>query len=93
MPIIVSITFPGNQAQPDEVAETTDLSSRLLIEIERMPIQFRTILTLYHLEEMKYHEIAEILQLPEGTVKNYLFRARKKLKERLLVKYRVEELV
>ncbi len=86
-------TFPGDQAQPDDTAETADLSSRLQIEIERMPIQFRTILTLYHLEEMKYNEIAEILQLPEGTVKNYLFRARKKLKERLLVKYQMEELV
>jgi len=86
-------TFPDNQAQPDQIAETTDLSSRLQVEIERMPIQFRTIVTLYHLEEMKYHEIAKILQLPEGTVKSYLFRARKLLKERLMKKYVVDELV
>lgn len=48
-----------------------------------LPHQYRLILTLYHLEEMSYPEIVEITKMPEGTVKNYLFRARKKLKELL----------
>jgi len=42
---------------------------------------------------MKYHEIGEILELPEGTVKSYLFRARKLLKQRLTAKYKPEELL
>jgi RNA polymerase sigma factor (sigma-70 family) len=78
---------------PDTSTEHQDRSSRLQVEIDKLPVQFRTILTLYHLDEMKYHEIGEILELPEGTVKSYLFRARKLLKQRLLVKYEVEELV
>ena len=52
-------------------------------ELEKIPARYGTILSLYHMEEMSYHEIGEILNLPEGTVKNYLFRARKMLKERL----------
>jgi RNA polymerase sigma factor (sigma-70 family) len=78
---------------PDTFTEYQDRSFRLQQEIEQLPMQFRAILTLYHLDEMKYNEIAEIFGLPEGTVKSYLFRARKLLKERLMKKYVVEELV
>lgn len=78
---------------PDIFTERQDRSSRLQNEIDKLPIQYRTILTLYHLDEMKYQEICQIMELPEGTVKNYLFRARKLLKQRLMRKYGVEELV
>lgn len=78
---------------PDAFTEHLDLSSRLQIEIDKLPVQYRTILTLYHLDEMKYHEICQIMELPEGTVKNYLFRARKLLKQRLTAKYKPEELL
>jgi RNA polymerase sigma factor (sigma-70 family) len=80
-------------APPDRLAETGDISLRLKQEIDRMPVQFRIVLTLYHLEDLKYHEIAEIMALPEGTVKSYLFRARQLLKKRLLEKYEREELI
>lgn len=84
-------TQMSGYAGPDDFAEERDLSDRLKKEIEQLPMQFRTILTLYHLEEMSYSEIAEILKLPAGTVKSYLFRARKLLKERLVSKYQLEE--
>ena len=48
--------------------------------IERLPAIQRTLVTLYHLEEMPVGEIASVTGLPEGTVKNYLFRARAKLR-------------
>ncbi|MFQ5638066.1 MAG: RNA polymerase sigma factor [bacterium] len=77
---------------PADYAAKKDLSSKLQAEIEKLPLQFRTILTLYHLDEMRYAEITEILGLPEGTVKSYLFRARKMLKERLMSQYQQEDL-
>jgi len=80
------------EVSPDEYTEKEDLSTRLKTEIEKMPVHFRTILTLYHLEGMSYAEISEIMQLPEGTVKSYLFRARRFLKNRLLTKYQKEGL-
>lgn len=52
----------------------------------------RTLITLYHQEEMSYQEISVVTDLPEGTVKSYLFRARKSLKENLLLNYKREEL-
>jgi RNA polymerase sigma-70 factor (ECF subfamily) len=82
----------NRETSPDEYTEKGDLSTRLKTEMEKMPVHFRTILTLYHLEEMSYAEISEIMQLPEGTVKSYLFRARGFLKNRLLTKYQKEGL-
>lgn len=85
-------TCLGASDLPDEVTEEQDLSARLQSEICKLPATFRTILTLFHVEEMSYAEIAAITNLPDGTVKNTLFRARRLLKERLLDKYHQEEL-
>jgi len=82
----------GDNISPDEFTEERDIAFRLQSEIDKLPIHFQTILTLYHLDEMSYSEIAEIMKLPEGTVKSYLFRARKLLKDRLMSKYQWEDL-
>jgi RNA polymerase sigma factor (sigma-70 family) len=63
--------------------EKADLYRYIREQIERLPFQYRTVLTLYHLEEFSYQEIEQITGMPEGTVKNYLFRAKALLKEKL----------
>jgi len=85
-------TAPSSEKNPQECAEEQDLSARLHEEIARLPIVYRTVLTLYHMDEMSYQEIGDVMQVPEGTVKSHLFRARKLLRERLLAKYRSEEI-
>ena len=77
---------------PDMTVERNNMAEILREEISKIPIQYRTIITLYHLEEMTYNEISEIMNLPEGTVKSHLFRARKLLKENLQSKYTKEDL-
>lgn len=52
-------------------------------EIEQLPDIYRNVLILRHFEGYSYSEISEALQIPEGTVKTQLFRARKMLKSRL----------
>jgi RNA polymerase sigma-70 factor (ECF subfamily) len=49
--------------------------------ISRLPPEFRELITLRHFTGLSYEEIAEIKQMPLGTVKNKLFRARTVLKE------------
>jgi RNA polymerase sigma-70 factor (ECF subfamily) len=44
----------------------------------------RMVICLYHQEERSYQEIAEIMDLPAGTVKSHLFRGRNLLKKLLL---------
>ena len=55
----------------------------LLQLIEKLPVQYRTVLTLFHLEEFSYKEVEEITGMPEGTIKSYLSRARKLLKDKM----------
>ena len=70
-----------------------ELRTMLEREITNLPAQYRALITLFHVEEMSLKEIAEIMDMPEGTIKNYLFRARRVLKERLMEKYQIEDLL
>jgi RNA polymerase sigma-70 factor (ECF subfamily) len=54
--------------------------------ISRLSPIHRTLVTLYHLDELGIGEIATVTGLPEGTVKNYLFRARARLRATLETK-------
>ena len=69
--------------------ETADLNRYIKEQIELLPVQYRAVVTLFHLEEFSYHEIEQITGMPEGTVKSYLFRAKALLKEKL--KFVVDE--
>lgn len=60
-----------------------DLMRCVAAELDALPPLQRTLVSLYHLEELGIAEISAITGQPEGTVKNYLFRARKRLRERL----------
>ena len=51
--------------------------------IEKMPLQYRTVVTLFHLEEFSYREIEEITGMPEGTVKSYLSRGREIIRQKM----------
>lgn len=52
--------------------------------IAELPEEFRQVCVLYFLEEFTYPEIAEVLDIPVGTVRSRLHRARKALQRRLL---------
>jgi RNA polymerase sigma-70 factor (ECF subfamily) len=85
-----------NDTRPQSHAEI-DFSQKQLRgilagEVEKLDPVYKTLVTLYHAEELSYSEISEITALPEGTVKSYLFRARKMLRDNLLRKYKREAL-
>ncbi|MBF9221349.1 RNA polymerase sigma factor [Hymenobacter ruricola] len=69
-----------------------DLTAVLAAEIDKLPPLYKTLIGLYHQQELSYAEIAHITSLPEGTVKSYLFRARKALKESIEATYQRDEL-
>jgi RNA polymerase sigma-70 factor, ECF subfamily len=58
-------------------------------EIDRLPEDYRTAVVLSDIQGLRYAEIAEILGIPEGTVKSRLFRGRRILQKKL-VDYAVE---
>ena len=51
--------------------------------LERLPAKYRQVVALFYMQEKSYDEVADMLGLPVGTVKTYLFRARKMLAEDL----------
>ncbi|WP_214073237.1 sigma-70 family RNA polymerase sigma factor [Mucilaginibacter sp. dw_454] len=89
---------PGSRFNEDVRNDTEEklfnkeLANMLHTEIELLKPLHKTLISLYHQEELSYLEIAEITSLPEGTVKSYLFRARKTLKEKILLKHKRNEL-
>ena len=60
-----------------------EVAAALHAQIEALPPLQRTLLTLYHLDEVPIVEIARITGLAEGTIKSHLFRTRALLRERL----------
>lgn len=78
--------------EPENMLFSKELSGILKTEIDKLSPVYRTLITLYHNEDLSYSEIAEITELPEGTVKNYLFRARRILRNHLLLTYKKEAL-
>jgi RNA polymerase sigma factor (sigma-70 family) len=66
-----------------KIVEKEEAKKYLMMMIETLPVNYRTVLTLYHLEEFSYKEIEQITGMPEGTIKSYLSRARKLLKGKL----------
>jgi RNA polymerase sigma factor (sigma-70 family) len=81
------------EENPESLAEEKDMDGFVLKLVEQLPVHYKTILTLYHVEGMSYPEICEVTNMPEGTVKNYLFRARNLLKEKVKKYLGKEELL
>lgn len=87
-----SAYFVEQESQEDHFMEE-DTNGFVLKLVEHLPPQYKTVLLLYHVEHMSYPEIGEITGMPEGTVKNYLFRARTLLKEKVKKHLAKEELL
>jgi RNA polymerase sigma-70 factor (ECF subfamily) len=52
--------------------------------IDAMPVNYRTVVTLFHLEGLPYREITGITGMPEGTIKSYLNRGRQIIHDKML---------
>jgi RNA polymerase sigma factor (sigma-70 family) len=68
-----------------------ELGAALHAEIDALPPLQRTLLTLYHLDEVPIPEIARITGLAAGTIKSHLFRCRARLRGRLQARIGVKE--
>jgi len=70
---------------PEQLLTKKEVANYVEQLILQLPETYRTVITLYHLNEFSLEEIGEITGMPEGTIKSYLFRARKLLKEKVEV--------
>jgi RNA polymerase sigma-70 factor (ECF subfamily) len=66
---------------PATILERSEDAELIREAMDELPAEFREILALRHQEGLSYKEIADIAQIPSGTVMSRLARARAKLKE------------
>lgn len=78
------IEIPDAGTDSPETAVHLKLASEAIKKaVQNLSDPLRSVFVLYEIEGFKYREIAEILKLPEGTVKVDLMRARKRLQMEL----------
>jgi RNA polymerase sigma-70 factor (ECF subfamily) len=76
-------TDPHVETQPGFSIETSERQQAVRAALADLPEEFRTVLVLKEMEELKYEEIAEIVGIPIGTVRSRIHRARAELRTRL----------
>jgi RNA polymerase sigma-70 factor, ECF subfamily len=80
---VSSPEYKSSDLDPFGRLRNTERGDAIARAIADLPAEFRELIALRHFTGLSYEEIAEIKNMPLGTVKNKLFRARAVLKERL----------
>jgi RNA polymerase sigma-70 factor, ECF subfamily len=75
-----ALQIGARQESPLDTVEAKELGSEIEAAIGRLRPEYRSCILLRHVEGRAYEEIAEILDLPLGTVKTYIHRARNELR-------------
>ena len=97
VPVLLSLSEPGETDRgqesvvqlrsagrdPEDLLASRELGEEISRAIDALPVAYRELILLRHLQGMSYEDIARLKRLPLGTVKNRLFRAREILRKRL----------
>jgi RNA polymerase sigma-70 factor (ECF subfamily) len=78
-----ALQIGARQETPLETVEAKELGTAIEAAIGSLRPEYRSCILLRHVEGRAYEEIAEILNLPLGTVKTYIHRARHELRHSL----------
>jgi RNA polymerase sigma-70 factor (ECF subfamily) len=70
------------ERRPD-AARTAPSAADAAEMLDRLPAKYRRVTALFYMQEKSYDEVSNMLDMPVGTVKTYLFRARRMLAEDL----------
>lgn len=77
----VALTTDHTSDAVTEPEETTDTPEMIRRCVTKLPDRYATIVTMYYLDEISYEEIAESLNIPMGTLKTWMHRARHQLRK------------
>jgi len=79
---MLAVETPAGPA-PAHSAERHELRSALETMVSELDEPYRSIVIMREIQDRSYNEIAEAMEIPLGTVKVYLHRARRRLRERV----------
>ncbi len=72
---------------PSEVLQRSEVKDIVHGLIGQLPLHYRTVITLFYLEEFSLQEIGEITGMQEGTIKSYLHRGRNLIHDAVVAQY------
>lgn len=75
----MEMQLPDESAQTDRKIIRTQRQKMVQGAIDDLPDKYRDVIKLRHMQEKSYQEIADVLNLPLGTVKAHIYRAREML--------------
>ena len=75
--------LPADGPSPYQETRNVERGGAIQAAVDELPADYRELIELRHYAELSYEEIAELKEMPLGTVKNKLFRGRQMLKEKL----------
>ena len=78
-----AISVSSDDPSPEDYAANRELAGVLEEAVGKLRPEYRTAIVLCHMEGRPYEEIAEIMDVPLGTVKTYIHRARHELRDLL----------
>ena len=78
-----SVEDAVGEADPERQFYDSFLDEEVVRAIDALPDEYRAAVVMSDIQELRYAEIAQILGVPEGTVKSRLFRGRRLLQRRL----------
>jgi len=82
-PDVTEVSVPDERMEPSRVVADAELGRRIEDAVRALSDKLRAVVVLFDVEGLAYHEIAEVLGCPVGTVKSRLFNARAELRRRL----------
>ncbi|MFP8488423.1 RNA polymerase sigma factor [Gracilimonas sp. Q87] len=82
----MEMQLPDESFSTDQPVMKKERKAIVQDAIDNLPKKYRLVIEMRHMEEKTYQEIAEILELPLGTVKAHIFRARELLYKALIDK-------
>jgi RNA polymerase sigma factor (sigma-70 family) len=74
---------PGRPTSPSTVIALREEARLLAVAVQRLPVDLQILIELFYWEELSVADLALVLELPEGTVKSRLHRARQLLRDEM----------
>ena len=76
-----NLEFVDESFLPEDFIQQNEMKKEIQVVLDQLPTLQKQLLLLKYEMELSYAEMAELLDLNTGTIKTYLFRARKTFKE------------
>jgi len=79
----VTFQLPSPDHTPEDRLSNHEFVQHFNEAVHSLPLEYREVITLRHINHCSYQEIADVCEIPIGTVKNRIFRGRELLRKKL----------